>query len=206
MSVQDYLSAVKIGKKEYHACVNKGTYPYLPVLEDIIDENSIDREVSLGSDQIPLRLVVGTCTAGRTTAFADNFMPILDWGRGKGRVREAKSQLALTNTQVEQGMRDFYQNVEKLVLQFNMQARKVHVASLTDQRAEKRHYVARRLYIMGRNSILDLNAAISDKDSARRNHIATMRTYWSLYYMLRSMTGYDFEHNKELKEEQPVND
>ena len=68
MSVQDYLSAVKIGKKEYHACVNKGTYPYLPVLEDIIDENSIDREVSLGSDQIPLRLVVGTCTAGRTTS------------------------------------------------------------------------------------------------------------------------------------------
>ena len=42
MSVQDYLSAVKIGKKEYHACVNKGTYPYLPVLEDIIDENTID--------------------------------------------------------------------------------------------------------------------------------------------------------------------
>ena len=35
MSVQDYLSAVKIGKKEYHACVNKGTYPYLPVLEDM---------------------------------------------------------------------------------------------------------------------------------------------------------------------------
>ena len=57
MSVQDYLSAVKIGKKEYHACVNKGTYPYLPVLEDIIDENSIDREVSLGSDQIPLELL-----------------------------------------------------------------------------------------------------------------------------------------------------
>ncbi|MDV3107247.1 TolC family protein [Segatella copri] len=131
-------------------------------------------------------------------------LPILDWGRGKGRVREAKSQLALTQTQVEQGMRDFYQNVEKLVLQFNMQARKVHVASLTDQRAEKRHVVARRLYIMGRNSILDLNAAISEKDAARRNYISTMRTYWSLYYTLRSMTGFDFEHNKELKEELPI--
>ena len=131
-------------------------------------------------------------------------LPILDWGRGKGRVREAKSQLALTQTQVEQGMRDFYQNVEKLVLQFNMQARKVHVASLTDQRAEKRHVVARRLYIMGRNSILDLNAAISEKDAARRNYISTMQTYWSLYYTLRSMTGFDFEHNKELKEELPI--
>lgn len=131
-------------------------------------------------------------------------LPILDWGRGKGRIREAKSQLALTQTQVEQGMRDFYQNVEKLVLQFNMQARKVHVASLTDQRAEKRHVVARRLYIMGRNSILDLNVAISEKDAARRNYISTMQTYWSLYYTLRSMTGFDFEHNKELKEELPI--
>ncbi len=133
-------------------------------------------------------------------------LPILDWGRGKGRVREAKSQLALTRTQVEQGMRDFYQNVEKLVLQFNMQARKVRVASLTDQRAEQRHLVARRLYIMGRNSILDLNSAISEKDAARRNHISTMQTYWSLYYTLRSMTGYDFEHDKELKEELPINE
>lgn len=87
-----------------------------------------------------------------------------------------------------------------------MQARKVRVASLTDQRAEKRHLVARRLYIMGRNSILDLNAAISEKDAARRNHIATMQTYWSLYYMLRSMTGYDFEHHKELQEALPVDD
>lgn len=133
-------------------------------------------------------------------------LPILDWGRGKGKVREAKSQLALIHTQVEQGMRDFYQNVEKLVLQFNMQARKVHVASLTDQRAEQRHLIARRLYIMGRNSILDLNSAVSEKDAARRNYISTMQTYWSLYYTLRSMTGYDFEHQKELKEELPIND
>ncbi len=133
-------------------------------------------------------------------------LPILDWGRGRGKVREAKSQLALTNTQVEQGMRDFYQNVEKLVLQFNMQARKVRVASLTDQRAEQRHLVARKLYIMGRNSILDLNSAITEKDNARRNHISTLQTYWSLYYTLRSMTGYDFEHNRELKEELPVDE
>ena len=87
-----------------------------------------------------------------------------------------------------------------------MQARKVRVASLTDQRAEQRHLVARKLYIMGRNSILDLNSAITEKDNARRNHISTLQTYWSLYYTLRSMTGYDFEHNKELKEELPIND
>ena len=47
MSDTDYLSAVKIGKKEYHACVNKGTYPYLPVLEDIIDETVLTEKLVL---------------------------------------------------------------------------------------------------------------------------------------------------------------
>lgn len=131
-------------------------------------------------------------------------LPLLDWGRGRGKVRVAKSQLALTQTQAEQGMNDFSQNVEKLVLQFNMQARKVHVATLTDKRAEQRHTVARKLYIMGRSSILDLNAAISEKNSARRNSISTMGTYWSLYYTLRSITAYDFEHDTPLTEQLPI--
>lgn len=131
-------------------------------------------------------------------------LPILDWGRGKGRVKVAKSQLALTNTQAEQGMNDFNQNVQKLVLQFNMQARKVHIASLTDKRAEQRHAVAKRLYIMGRSSILDLNSSVNEKNSAKRNSISAMSTYWSLYYTLRSMTAFDFENNMALSEALPI--
>ena len=130
--------------------------------------------------------------------------PLLDWGRGRGKVKVAKSQLALTHTQAEQGMRNFCQNVEKLVLQFNMQARKVHVAVLTDERAEQRYAVARRLYVMGRSSILDLNAAISAKNAARRSRISALSTYWSLYYTLRSMTAYDFEHHTPLTTQLPI--
>lgn len=132
-------------------------------------------------------------------------LPILDWGRGRGKVKVAKSQLELTRTQAEQGMNDFMQNVEKLVLQFNMQARKVRIASLTAKRATQRHTVATRLYVMGRSSILDLMSAVSEKDYARRNFIATLRTYWSLYYTLRSLTAYDFENNIALTEELPIN-
>ncbi len=131
-------------------------------------------------------------------------LPILDWGRGRGRIKEAKSQLALTRTEVEQGMENFRKNVQKLVLQFNMQSRKVHIASLTDQRAEQRYNVAKRLYILGRNALLDLNSALSEKNSARRSRVSTMQTYWSLYYTLRSITGYDFENNVPLSEELPI--
>lgn len=129
-------------------------------------------------------------------------LPILDWGRGRGKVRVAKSQLALTQTVAEQGMNDFNQNVEKLVLQFNMQSRKVNIASLTDRRASQRHSVAMKLFVMGRIGILDLMTAVTERNNAKRGFINAMRTYWSLYYTLRSMTAYDFEGGRALTDEE----
>ena len=53
MSVQDYQTALKMGKRAYNACMNRGKSPYLPVLENFLDETTIEREVTLGEDQIP---------------------------------------------------------------------------------------------------------------------------------------------------------
>lgn len=122
-------------------------------------------------------------------------IPILDWGRGKGRRRVAQSNVDLADIHAEQGMKSFEQNVTKMVQQFNLQSRRVSVASQADKTAERRYEVARRLYVLGKNTILDLNSAISEKDSARRSYIQSLSTYWSLYYGLRSMTGYDFALN-----------
>jgi len=119
-------------------------------------------------------------------------IPILDWGKGKGRRRVAQSQVALADVNAEQGMKSFQQNVAKMVQQFNLQSRRVSVALEADKTAERRYEVARRLYVMGKNTILDLNSAISAKDSARRSYISSLSAYWSLYYGLRSLTGYDF--------------
>ncbi len=101
MSVQDYQSALKLGKRAYHAATNRGRYPYLPVLENLVEDSEIDSEISLGEDQIPLRLVVGTCNAGRTNAFADNFMPILDWGS-----EFSAKWASLSDSQKNEGIRD----------------------------------------------------------------------------------------------------
>ncbi len=122
-------------------------------------------------------------------------IPILDWGRGKGRRRVAQSNVDLADIHAEQGMKSFEQNVTKMVQQFNLQSRRVQVASQADKTAERRYEVARRLYVMGKSTILDLNSAIAEKDSARRSYIQSLSTYWSLYYGLRSMTGYDFNQH-----------
>jgi outer membrane protein TolC len=128
-------------------------------------------------------------------------LPILDWGRGKGQVRVAQSRRDMVFTQVEQDMNIFEQNIQKVVKQFNIQAGKVAIAAKTDQTAERRNDVARRLYILGQSTILDLNASISEKDAAKRNYINALYNYWSLYYTLRSLTLYDFEKGIALTED-----
>lgn len=55
----------------------KGEYPYLPVLDDILSYTDIISEVNLGLMDVPLDKIVGTKTKGRTSAFANNFMPLL---------------------------------------------------------------------------------------------------------------------------------
>lgn len=101
MSVQDYLEALKLGKKEYRARINKGLYPYLPVLDEILSQVEIEKEVNLGLMQVPLKLVIGTSTRARTNAFAGNFMPILDWGSEFG-----AKWATLYDSQMEEGIRE----------------------------------------------------------------------------------------------------
>lgn len=125
-------------------------------------------------------------------------IPILDWGVGKGKVKVALSNRDRIYTNVEQSRNDFELNVIKMVKQFNLQADKVTIAQKTDLTAQRRNDVAQKLYLLGKSTILDLNASISEKDRARREYITALYNYWSLYYGLRSMTGYDFEKSREL--------
>lgn len=101
MSVQDYLEAMKVGRKEYRSRINKGQYPYLPVLDEILSHVGIEKEVNLGLVQVPLKLVIGTSTRARTNAFAGNFMPILDWGS-----EFSAKWASLCDSQMEEGIRE----------------------------------------------------------------------------------------------------
>ncbi len=76
-TVEQYGKALKAGQKYYRIAVARGGYPYLPVLDEILDESSITARMDLGIINIPLDLVAGTKSSGRTTALAGNFMPLL---------------------------------------------------------------------------------------------------------------------------------
>ena len=75
---EEYLRALKQGQREYHEKILTGQYPYLPVLDEIIREGDIERQLPIGLQDIPLDRVVGTKTAGRTAAFSASFLPLLE--------------------------------------------------------------------------------------------------------------------------------
>ena len=128
-------------------------------------------------------------------------IPILDWGRARGRVRIAENNLELARMRNEQNEVSFEKTVTRTVAQFNLQERQVDIARRAMQTAQHRYEVARHLYINGNSTILDLNTAITSKDSAYRGYVSALSRYWQLYYTIRSLTAYDFMNN-ELIEQQ----
>ena len=101
MSEDAYIRARKLALKEYHARMQQGKSPYLPVLAELEDQlNALSRQ-SLGLIQVPLSKVVGTTSKGRTNAFAANFMPLLDPGS-----EFSTKWNTLYNSVVEQGLRE----------------------------------------------------------------------------------------------------
>lgn len=98
---QYYEEALKLGKKEYRACVAAGRFPYLPVLDAILAREEVQTEQAMGLVQVPLDFVVGTSTMGRTRSFAANFMPIM------GEKTEFAIKWAnLAEAQINEGIRD----------------------------------------------------------------------------------------------------
>ena len=76
--LEDYKNALKSCQRAYRACVARGQSPYLAVLDDILVNVNIVAQEPLGLVEIPAESIVGTKTSGRHTAFAPNFMPLLE--------------------------------------------------------------------------------------------------------------------------------
>lgn len=77
MSMDVYEKARRLAMKDFRNRTSHGVFPYLQTLDSILSCTDIASEVQLGLMDIHLDQIVGTKTAGRTNAFAGNFMPLL---------------------------------------------------------------------------------------------------------------------------------
>ncbi|MDR2810163.1 MAG: TolC family protein [Tannerellaceae bacterium] len=128
-------------------------------------------------------------------------IPLLDWGKRKGKVKVAESNREVVLSRNKQEQMNFHQDIFLLVENFNNQAGQLEIAQQANIIAEKRYKTSIETFLIGKISILDLNDAQKSKDEARLKHILELYKYWSYYYNIRSVTLFDFLTNSTLDAE-----
>lgn len=128
-------------------------------------------------------------------------IPILDWGRRKGKLMMAESNREVVNARVKQARIDFEQNIYQSVMEFNLQAEQVKNAAKADTVAQKGYEIAFQRFLIGKVDVTDLNIARNSLESARKAYISEVKTYWSYYYRLRMLTLFDFMKREQLTAE-----
>lgn len=128
-------------------------------------------------------------------------IPILDWGKRKGKVKVAESNREVVLSRTKQEQMNFNQDIFLLVENFNNQGEQLEIAEQADRIAQKRYETSVETFIIGKISVLDLNDAQKSKDEAKLKRINELYKYWSYYYNIRSIAIYDFVTGTDLDAE-----
>lgn len=126
-------------------------------------------------------------------------IPLLDWGKRRGRVRVAESNRQVTEARLRQERMAFSQNLFVLAERFANQREQLRIAERSDTIAARRYATNVATYLIGQISTLDLNDSQTSKDQARRQYIDELFNYWYYYYQIRSLTLWDFERNRPIE-------
>ena len=131
-------------------------------------------------------------------------IPIMDWGRSKSGVKLAESRRDLIIFDVENERKDFERGVVVQVEKFNLLEDQIVTAREADKVAKNGYEIALKKFQNGEISITDLNISLSDRESAKRDYIASIKNYWVAYYLIRILTLYDFELNQKIFYDNPM--
>jgi len=131
-------------------------------------------------------------------------VPILDWGRAASTVKMAEAQRDLAQFDVQKAKEDFDRSVIVQVEQFGLLKDQLKTAKEADRVADNGYRIALKRFQNGEISITDLNIALSERETAKRDYIGSLATYWLAYHNLRILTLYDFETDQKLNYENPM--
>lgn len=125
-------------------------------------------------------------------------IPVLDWGKSESKVKLAESQNQLVKYDVEKEKQDFEREVIVQVEQFNLLKDWIMTAREADKVAGNGYQIALKKFQNGEISITDFNIALQERESAKRDYIGSLESYWEAFYNLRILTLYDFQKDKKI--------
>ncbi|MEG1586040.1 MAG: TolC family protein [Bacteroidales bacterium] len=128
-------------------------------------------------------------------------MPIYDWGMSRGRVKIAEAEARLVQTEQEQQVVKFQQDIRIKVIQFNNQAAQCRISAKALEIAGQRYGITKERFQNGGITVTDLNTAQKELDGASEQYINQLNTFWNAYFELRKLSLYDFISQKDISTE-----
>lgn len=113
----------------------------------------------------------------------------------------AEAEARRVQTEQEQEVVKFEQDIRIKVVQFNNQAVQCRISAKALAVAEMRYEVTKKRFQNGGISVTDLNTAQRELDDANNQYIAQLQTFWLAYFELRKLSLYDFISGKDIRVE-----
>jgi hypothetical protein len=130
-------------------------------------------------------------------------VPLVTWGKNRATVETALANKRVNDYTIAQDEVNFEQDIITLVRRFETLRLQIEITRKSDEVALERYNVAQNRYLIGKVDITNLNIALTQKDTAKRNYIDALQQFWTAYYDLRRLTLYDFQAQKLLYAPEP---
>lgn len=131
-------------------------------------------------------------------------IPLIDWGVNKSNRKRAEANLELENSNIAQQELSYEQEIYYQIVKWEVMKEQIAMSDSARSLARQRYDIARQKYALGSISFTDFNNAQLDKDLAVTAYMNNLREYWSLYYLIRKLTLFDFERNRKIEFEDIV--
>ena len=204
MQLPEQLPVISIDKEKIIAAVKQNLPQYVAFQRKRLEAQSKTDEAKKQGRQIDLVASYGLNNAATDLPaiyrnpqdqqrFSIGFnIPIADWGKRKNNTAIAILQQEQIEINNKQEKIKLIADITNLVNELPVLKNNVQQSLLLDTLSQKRFVITNRLFQSGKASLLELQAAQTEKDNARRNYIALLRKFWEGYYLLKSKTIADF--------------
>lgn len=203
LQLPEQLPSVNIAKEKAIASAKQNLTLYLSFQRKKLEAQSKTAEVKMQGRQIDLVASYGLNNAAADIPaiyrnpqdqqrFSIGFnIPIADWGRKKNSVAIARIQEEQIEINHKQEEAKLIREITDLVNELPVVQQNVQQSLLLDTLSQRRFAITNRLFQLGKASLLELQAAQTEKDNARRNYLSAVRRFWESYYLFRVKTGID---------------
>jgi outer membrane protein len=201
LRIPENLPKLTIDKEPLLGEAKKQLPQYIGFQRKLIEAKSNTAQVIAQNNQVNLTASYGLTNSAATLSsiyqnpndqqrFSIGFtVPLITWGKNKNSINTAKlkeEQIELANKIEEAKM---IAEIASIINEIPLLQKNIITSKMIDTLTQKRFAIANRMFETGKVSLLELQAAQTEKDNARRNYIRALRKFWENLYLLRVKTN-----------------